>query len=44
MELELPLRGTPFNESMNLASPGLFDDEFCALQQTQAFLLELPLE
>ena len=44
LELELPLRGTPFNESMNLASPGLFDGKFCALQQAQAFLFELPLE
>lgn len=44
LELELPLRGTSYIESLNLASPGLFDGEFCALQQAQAFLLELPLE
>ncbi|MBE6372291.1 MAG: hypothetical protein E7055_09495 [Lentisphaerae bacterium] len=44
LEPALPLRGTSQIESMNLASPGLFDGEFCALQQAQAFLLELPLE
>ena len=44
LELELPLRGISYIESMNLASPGLFGGEFCALQQAQTFLLELPLE
>lgn len=41
---ELPLQGIVHLESKNLAAPGFLDGEFCALQNAQAFLLELPLE
>ena len=44
LDLELPLRGLPYMESLNLASPGLLNGKFCALQQAQALLLELALE
>ena len=44
LDMELPLRGQPFMESLNPASPGLLDGKFCALQRAQALLLEFPLE
>ena len=44
LDLDLPPGGTRHLESRNITSPGLFDDKFCALEQAQAFLLELPLE
>ena len=43
-ELKMPLElREKILDSLNLASPGLLDGKFCALQRGQAFLVEIPL-
>ena len=43
-DLNPELRGAVILNSMNPASPGLLDGQFCALQLGQALLAEFPLE
>ena len=43
-DLDLELRGPVILNSMNLASPGLLEGQFCAIQSGRALLVELPLE